>query len=47
MEPQDAHTHWDRRHAREHDLGTAMRKHGRNMDWLIAGVRAPTWGFGA
>lgn len=27
-----------------HEQGTATHKHGRNIDWLVAGQRAPTWG---
>lgn len=44
LEPQDAENHWDKRQAATHDLGTATQKQGRNIDRIVAGARAPTWG---
>lgn len=47
MGPQEADAQWDRRHARLHDIGAAAQKQGRSIDWLIGGLRAPTWGVEA
>lgn len=43
LEPQDADCRWDKGQAVIHDIGTATQKQGRNIDWLVAGARAPTW----
>lgn len=47
LEPQDAESHWVKRQAVLHDLGAATQKQGRNIDWMVAGARAPTWGVEA
>lgn len=44
LEPRDAEAHWDRRPATIHYVGAATHTHGRNIDWMVAGHRAPTWG---
>lgn len=44
MEPGQADHHWDRSQARLLDLGTATQRQGRNLDWMIASLRAPTRG---
>lgn len=43
VEPQDAEAHWGGKHARVHDIAVATQKQGRNIDCLIAELRAPTW----
>lgn len=44
LEPRDAEGRWGRRQAIVHDVGAATQKHGRNIEGIVAGLRAPTWG---
>lgn len=44
MDPRDADHRGDRSQARLVDLGTAAQKQGRNLAWIIASLRTPTWG---
>lgn len=43
IEPREAEHHWDRSPAKLRDLGAATQKHGRNIHWVIANSRTPTW----